>query len=327
MSTLRANKKQGKRKVLVTNRLIDTSMKILRAITNKGLIVEKVIEQTGLSDRSYFFDTKKVLIKNKLIKQTKLDERTEMIELDGIGRDVAMLMDYIERAQKCYQELIRAMHEKFNTNEYRLISTEMSLGTVEKANKMQKALNWRLRNLGWDSGDLSSYNVWVFDAISFEHKTASAYITALCSNYVLFLSKIGYNEIARSILHKVISTAFDKHFSRSRGIFNENILTNDSEKKGQLENNAAFMIISLNHLIYEYIKEYSHLDESKIYLPPYDPIPKNTNKFLKEKSREMIRSIFHLYALGSEQTNKEASELIEKYNQKRDNSADPLQSV
>jgi hypothetical protein len=66
------------------------------------------------------------------------------------------------------------------------------------------------------------------------------------------------------------------------------------------------------------------LEESKIYLPPCDIILKNTNRFLMEESGNMIRSIFYIYGLGTEQTTKEASDLIEKYNQTRDNSADPL---
>jgi hypothetical protein len=316
MNTLPSNKKKGKRNEPVNNRLIDTSMKILCSITHEGLIVENVIEQTGLSDRSYFFGTKKALIKSKLIKQTKIDERTEMIELNEIGRDLALLMDCIGRAQKCYQGLIRAIREKFNTNEYDLITTEVALGAVEKVNKMQKVFRAKLRNLGWDSSDFSSYNVWVLDAISFEHRTASAYVTALCSKYIFLLSKIGNNEIARSILHKIISTAFDKHFSRSRGVFNKNILlSDDSDRKSQLETNTGLMISSLDHPVYEYIKDYSHLDESKIYLPPYDIIPKNTNKFLLKESRDMIRSIFYIRGLGNEQTNKEASDLAERYEQ------------
>ena len=91
-----------------------------------------------------------------------------------------------------------------------------------------------------------------------------------------------------------------------------------------METNTGLMISGLDHPVYEFIKEYSHLDESKIYLPPYDIIPKITNKFLMKESSDMIRSVFYIRGLGHEQTNKEASELIERYNQKRDNSADPL---
>jgi hypothetical protein len=326
MSTLRSNKKQGKRRVVVNNRLIDTSMKILRSLTPESRIVEEVRKQTGLSDRSYFFKTKNALIRRKLIKETRLDRRAFKLELDETGRDLAMLAYYIERAHECYQTLQRAIREKFKISEYHLIRREMALAaTHEKANQMRMALRGKLRNLGWDSSDLKSYNEWVLDALFFERKTASAYVIALCSKYAFFLSKIGNNEIARPILHKIISDAFDEHFSVNTGVFTNNmILTDDSEKKAKIESNAALMISSLNHPVYKYIKEYAYLDESKIYLPPYDISPKITNRFLTEVSKDTVRSIFHIYGLGSEQTNNEFSELIERYNQTRDNSADPL---
>lgn len=86
------------------------------------------------------------------------------------------------------------------------------------------------------------------------------------------------------------------------------------------------MLSSLKGPIYEYIKEYAQIDESKISLPPYDVDLKKSNKFLVEESIEMIRSIRYLYGLGSEEVNKEASELIEKY-PSEDNSSDYIQSV
>jgi hypothetical protein len=54
------------------------------------------------------------------------------------------------------------------------------------------------------------------------------------------------------------------------------------------------MISSLNHPVYEYIKEYAQIDESKIYLPPYDITLKNPNRFLANESREMIRAIYYM---------------------------------
>ena len=84
------------------------------------------------------------------------------------------------------------------------------------------------------------------------------------------------------------------------------------------------MISSLNHPVYEYIKEYAQIDESKIYLPPYDITLTKPNGFLVEESREMIRSIFYLYGLGSEKANKEASDLAERYS-RYDDSSDHVQ--
>ena len=83
---------------------------------------------------------------------------------------------------------------------------------------------------------------------------------------------------------------------------------------------------SLYGPVYEYIKEYSQIDESKISLPPYDVDLKKSNTFLAKESIEMIRSIRYLYGLGNEEVSKEASELIEKYSSD-DNSSDHVQSV
>ena len=82
------------------------------------------------------------------------------------------------------------------------------------------------------------------------------------------------------------------------------------------------MISSLNHPVYEYIKEYAQIDESKIYLPPYEITLANPNGFLTKESTEMIRSIFYLYGLGSEGTNKEVSDLTERYSTYHDSSDD-----
>ena len=163
----------------------------------------------------------------------------------------------------------------------------------------------RLRNEGWNSYELDSYMGNVSDALIFERKTAYIFIVALCSNYVFFLAKFWNNEIARSILHRIITNAFDEHFSRSTEIF-----PNYYERNESLEDIAAPMMSSLYGPIYEYIKEYSQIDESKISLPPYDVDLKKSNKFLAKESIEMIRSIHYLYKLGNEELSNEASELI-----------------
>ena len=322
MNTLRSNKKRGKQNVAVNNRLIDTSRKILRSLLPQSLIVSQVIKQTSLSDRSYFFDVKDALIKSKLIKQTPLNKRADILELDETGRDLATLGKYIEDTQRCYQALLRSMKERLHVNEYHLITTEIALNNDdEKVNQMFKALESKLREEGLNSDDLMSYQVKVSEALFFERRTAYTYIITLCSKYVFFLAKLGNNEIARSILHRTITNAFDEHFSRST-----EVLPNDFEKKEQLESNAALMISSLKHPVYEYIKEYAQIDESKIYLPPYDIALKNPNEFLANESREMIRAIFYLYGLGNEETNKEASDLMEKYSS-YDESSDDVRSL
>jgi hypothetical protein len=175
-----ANKKNGKRNAVVDNRLIDTSMKILRSIRHDSLIVNKVIEQTGLLDRSHFFRTKEVLIKSKLIKQTGIDGRTKRLDLCETGHDLVMLMNYIEQAQKCNRALIKTIWQKFRLNDYHLITREMALATNDlKMDQMGQAVLKKLRNLGWDPSDLKLYFDYIVDGLSFEHRTASAYVTAL----------------------------------------------------------------------------------------------------------------------------------------------------
>lgn len=329
MSILRSNKKRGKQKVVVNNRLIDTSRKILRSLLPQSLIVSQVIKQTGLSDRSYFFKTKTALIKSRLIKQTVRDKRADILELDEPGRDLAKLEKYIEDAQTAYQTLVRGIKKKFHTNEFHLFTNEIALNNDEKAKQILKTLKNRLRNEGWNSDQLTGYEIQVLDALMFERRTAYIFIVALCSNYVLFLAKFWNNETARSILHRIITNAFDEHFSRSTEIF-----PNDFKREEQLEADAGIMLSSLKGPIYNkektyiilYNKEYAQIDEEKISLPPYDVDLKKSNKFLAEESIEMIRSIRYLYGLGSEEVNKEASELIEKYSSE-DTSSDYIQSV
>ena len=72
------------------------------------------------------------------------------------------------------------------------------------------------------------------------------------------------------------------------------------------------MLTSLDGLVFDYIKEFAQIDESKISLPPYNVDLKKSNKFLAEESIEMIRSIRYLHGLGSEEISKLASELTEK---------------
>lgn len=152
-----------------------------------------------------------------MINQGNVDDRTDIVELEETGCYLVMLANYIEQAQKCYYELIKAIQEKFKIYDYHLITREIALAvTHEKANQMRMALRGKLRNLGWDSRELTSYDVWVLDALFFERKTAYAYVSALCSKYAFFLSKIGNNRIARAILHMIISNSFDKHFSKAQ---------------------------------------------------------------------------------------------------------------
>jgi hypothetical protein len=322
MSILPSNKKRGKQKRVVNNRLIDTSRKILRSLLPQNLIVTQVIKQTGLSDKSYFFYVKDTLIKSKLIKQTGRDKRSYILELNETGRDLAKLEKYIEDAQTGYQTLVRGIKKKFHTNEYHLITSEIALNNDErKANQIFRTLRNRLRDEGWNSDELDSYKGNVLDALIFERKTAYIFIVALCSNYVFFLAKFWNNEIARSILHKIITNAFDELISRSTEIF-----PNYYERNEPLEDIAGPMMSSLYGPIYDYIKEYSQIDVDKISLPPYDVDLKKSNKFLAEESIEMIRSIHYLYKLGNEELSKEASELIEKYSSD-DNSSDHVHSV
>jgi hypothetical protein len=90
------------------------------------------------------------------------------------------------------------------------------------------------------------------------------------------------------------------------------IFPNDFERKEQLEGDAGIMLTSLDGLVFDYIKEFAQIDESKISLPPYNVDLKKSNKFLAEESIEMIRSIRYLHGLGSEEISKLASELTEK---------------
>jgi hypothetical protein len=279
-----------------------------------------VIKQTRLSDRSYFFDLKDVLIKRELIKEIEPDERSKILELNETGRNLAKLEKYIEDAQTRYQSLVRGIKEKLHTNEYHSITRALN-NDEEKANQIFRTLRNRLRNEGWNSDELDSYMGNVSDALIFEHRTAYIFIVALRSNYVFFLAKFWNNEIARSILHRIITKAFDEHFSQSTEIF-----PNDFERKEQLEEDARIMLSSLDGLVSDYIGEYAQIDKSKISLPPYDVDLKKSNKFLAKESIEMIRSIHYLYKLGNEELSKEASELIEKYSSD-DNSSDHVQSV
>jgi hypothetical protein len=123
--------------------------------------------------------------------------------------------------------LVRSIKEKLHVNEYHLITRETALNNDEKANQINKMLKSKLRDEGWNSDELTSYNTEVLDALFFERKTVYIYIITLCSKYVFFLAKLGKNEIARSILHRTITFAFDEHFSRSA-----EVLPNDFEKRG-----------------------------------------------------------------------------------------------
>jgi hypothetical protein len=202
-----------------------------------------------------------------------------------------------------------------------LITNEIALNNDErKANQIFRTLKNRLRNEGWNSDELNSYMANVLDTLFFERKTAYIFIIALCSNYVFFLAKFSNNEIARSILHRIITKAFDEHFSRNT----ELDFPNELERKEQLEEDARIMLSSLDGLVSEYIKEFAQIDKSKISLPPYDVDLKQSNKFLAEESIEMIRSIRYLHGLGGEEVSKLASELIEKYSSD-DNSSDHVQ--
>jgi hypothetical protein len=318
---LQSNKKRGKQKIVVNNRLINTSRKILRSLLPESLIVEQVIKQTRLFDRTYFFDVKDFLIKRELIKQTEPDKRSFILELAETGRDLAKLEKYIEDAQTRYQSLVRGIKENLHTNDYHSITREVALNNDEKKANQIRTLRNRLRSEGWNSDELDSYMAKVLDALIFERKTAYIFIVALCSNYVFFLTKFWNNEIARSILHRIITAAFDELFSRSTEIFPD-----DFKRQEQLEADTGIMLSSLNGPIYEYIKEYAQINEEKISLPPYDVNLKKSNKFLAEESIEMIRSIRYLYKLGCEEVSKEASELIEKYSSD-DNSSDHVQSM
>ena len=319
---MQSNKKRGKQKIVVNNRLINTSRKILRSLLPQNLIVTQVIKQTGLLDRSYFFNVKDALIERELIKQTGRDKRSYILELNETGSDLAKLEKYIEDAQTAYQTLVRGIKKKFYTNEYHLIMNEIALNNDErKANQIFRTLKNRLRNEGWNSDELDSYMANVMDARVFERKTAYIFIVVLSSKYVFFLAKVGNNEIARSILHRIITKAFDEHFSRSTEIF-----PNNFERKEQLEEDARIMLSSLDGLVSKYIMEYAQIDISKISLPPYDVDLKKSNKFLAEESIEMIRSMRYLHGLGSEKVRKLASELIEKYSSD-ENSSDHVQSV
>jgi hypothetical protein len=99
------------------------------------------------------------------------------------------------------------------------------------------------------------------------------------------------------------------------------ISPNDFERKAQLEEDARIMLMSLDGLVSDYIKEFVQIDVSKISLPPYNVDLKKSNKFLAEESIEMIRSIRYLHGLGSEEISKLSSELTEK-SPLNDNSSD-----
>jgi DNA-binding HxlR family transcriptional regulator len=188
--------------LVVTDRLVKTSISILRLLLNKKLHYNEIQRQTGTTDRTHVNDTIEFLEKGELIMEFKISKHdrkqqgmrsdVKIIQLTDLGLTFIELMVSVEKYNESYNKLKRAVRQNFDIPQ----------------NTQKNILVNKLLSRGWKKEEVPKYKVFYERAcFVLSHLSPRQNIDALLTRYVSLLSQPDMieNENAMIILNKIIT--------------------------------------------------------------------------------------------------------------------------
>jgi DNA-binding MarR family transcriptional regulator len=256
-------------KLVMNNRTVDTSIKILRTLLDQNSSVNKIILQTS-SDRSHVLETIKTLERSHLVVRMRSPTHKQMkiIQFTELGHELALFMHSINQYQISYSKFLKVLRETFDID-------ERVPGNILKKELLGK---------NWPANEIFLYKIWIQEARDFAYKSAYNFITAISARYFSLLFKFRTNNVANTILTKIFTNALNEHFLAGfvrliKSAFPPNNIS--TEKEEQI---IKIMLSQLNRPILQYVLHFSH---------PHgiEPIK---NRFISKESSDVVSSIYKI---------------------------------
>jgi DNA-binding MarR family transcriptional regulator len=252
-----------------TNRLVDTSMAILRLLLRNSSNVNSIIKQTS-SDRSYVSKVIKTLQKEDIIEETKSSTHKQMKikQLTRVGRELAETMDNVDRYNEWYNKLREKRKEIFDRPYFKY--------------KEEKVIRRILRSKGWTEEEINSFDDCASGACLLDYASAGYIKDALLFKYASILQDNNLHTIGKAIFIKIIMDIISNQLTvlsdELEGEDPSPILRNIyQDGKGDSRTNMILYFPKK-------MAEYSVLNNSSI----------------NKEAKEVLRSIFSLFELGSD---------------------------
>lgn len=251
-----------------TSRLVDTSMTILRLLLHNSINVNSIIKQTS-SDRSYVSKVIKTLQKEDIIEETKspTHKQKKIKQLTRVGRELAETIDSVDQYNEWYNKLRKKRKEIFDRPYFR---------------HSEDVLRRILRNKGWTEEQINSFNNCASGVSLLEYVSAGYIKDALVFKYASILQDHNLHNTGKAILNKIIMDIISNQLT---------VLLDDLEgedpspilrnvyKDGKGDSRTDIILY-----FPEKMAEYSVLNNSSI----------------NKEAKEVLRSIFSLFELGSD---------------------------
>jgi DNA-binding HxlR family transcriptional regulator len=220
-------------RLVINNRLVMTTIKILSSLYKKNMFVNEIIDQTS-SDRSFVIKTLRTLEKGKFITSinSKSHKQKKVKQLSQLGQELANLVYSIHNFNEKYDRLAQLIDEykkldeeieKFKKNERKDKSSRFinrnPLEIKPKEYKIsERLLKEKLRIKDWTTEEISYYyecQEGLYYTDIFLHEGT---IKILLHKFISILDNFDLNVVAREILNQIIIQIFQAKLS--------NIVTN-----------------------------------------------------------------------------------------------------
>jgi len=184
-----------------TNRLVETSIRILRLLLNKNLHYNEIIRQTS-PDRTHIDNTIDVLERGQLImeykiskrerKQQRIHSQARIMQITELGRELIDMSVSLEQYSSAYFELKKLVDEYFIK------------WRGEQSNSIRDNI---LRKKGFTDDDLELYNESYNGAMVALGALVTEIFEVIITRCALRLYRFKITDVAEDILNKIITNA------------------------------------------------------------------------------------------------------------------------
>lgn len=133
----------------MSDRLVETSISILRSLSTSRMGTNQLISQTS-SDKSYVENVIKTMARAKLIKRTKSPKEHKQLimnQLDDLGREFSNIQVYSHKFQNAFEKFCRCYIDNFLPNRKEIATTQNN----------QAPFSDILKQKGWTDAEIISY--------------------------------------------------------------------------------------------------------------------------------------------------------------------------
>jgi DNA-binding HxlR family transcriptional regulator len=196
------------------NRLVETSIKILRLLLDKSLHYNEIIRQTS-PDRTHVDNAIYVLERGQLImeykiskrerKQQKIHSQTKIMQITDLGRELIDILVSLEQYKKAYYELKKPVDEYFtNWIEKKHSISQFKTKSLDQRDAIR---NNTLRERGFTHKDLEFYDSSGVGTTLVLRALEGKILEVITVRCALMLYRFSITDIAKDILNNILVSA------------------------------------------------------------------------------------------------------------------------